>query len=202
MQNTYSLCYSDVAPDVWAALAKIERTGWVMRGISDPETVQEHTLALIRLAEEIHTIGEYKANGLFQILEVHDWPEAIVGDEVIIEYDEEKRRRLKVLKNRKEVEAMKEITRPLGEVGKEINALWLRYENSSDETAQFAKELDKYQAVEQALTYEIEQNKNGIYYEFLDYLQNSITSEVLKEKLYLLEQKAHDHGIERKCVEK
>jgi len=41
------------APAVWGVLAEIKRTGWVMRGVHNSETVQQHTLELIRLTDEI-----------------------------------------------------------------------------------------------------------------------------------------------------
>ncbi|MFA6534106.1 MAG: hypothetical protein WCT37_02950 [Patescibacteria group bacterium] len=42
----------DSAAAVVAGLYKIPRTGWVKRGVKNPETVGEHTEALIALAEE------------------------------------------------------------------------------------------------------------------------------------------------------
>lgn len=34
-------------------LDQIPRTGWVKRGVKDPETVWEHTLSLVQLASEV-----------------------------------------------------------------------------------------------------------------------------------------------------
>ena len=121
--SQYQLIYNKYAPHIWQALGEIERTGWVMREVRNPESVQEHTLALIRLAYEIPGLEKNRQDKLCAILEVHDWPEAIVGDEVILEYDEVEKRRRKQKKHQREEEAMKQICAPLGAAGDEIFAL-------------------------------------------------------------------------------
>ena len=37
------------APEVYEALHKLKRTGWVQRGVENPESVKEHTEALENL---------------------------------------------------------------------------------------------------------------------------------------------------------
>jgi len=75
-----------VAPEVYVALHSLKRTGWVNRGVKNPESVKEHTEALIRIAREVEgLLTMEEKDGLFEMLEVHDWPEAIHGDEVILE---------------------------------------------------------------------------------------------------------------------
>lgn len=67
--------------------------------------------------------------------------------------------------------------------------LWLRFETSEDPSASFARQLDKYQAVEKAFEYEKEKGI-PMFREFLDHVRacNSITHPVLLKKLELLEQ--------------
>lgn len=73
-----------VAPHVYELLDGVNRTGWVNRNVENPETVKEHTEALLKLADEmLEYLTPEETDGLLEMLEVHDWPEAIHGDEVI-----------------------------------------------------------------------------------------------------------------------
>ncbi len=193
---TYQLMYAPLAPAVWQRLGEIPRTGWVMRGVTQPETVQEHTLALIRLAEEAD-FATARADGLCEILEVHDWPEAIVGDEVILVWnDEAKKQQLKTAKHEREQAAMQSICAELGVPGEAMYALWDRYEAGVDPTARLAKELDKYQSVELALAYEMTQNISGLFKEFRDYLLPVFTHSAILTRLRELEAQAAAVGID------
>lgn len=69
---------------LFASLAQTSRTGWVQRGVKDPESVAEHIygcwlLGTFLLPEE----GEhehYRKNDVLQMLLLHDLPEAVTGD--------------------------------------------------------------------------------------------------------------------------
>ena len=181
------LKFAPFAPDVWNALGALKRTGWVQRGVNKPETVQDHTISLINIANSISgSLSPEEKDGLTDILEVHDWPEAIHGDEVVLSDDENKLKLLKAIKFGNEKKAMASICEKIGEKGKEIMSLWLRYETSSDKAAQFAKQLDKYQAVELALEY---QKTQGIplFTEFLEHARKSITHPILVKRIESLE---------------
>ena len=181
-----ALKYAHLVPHIWEALANLQRTGWVMRKVQNPESVQEHTIALKKLASELASsltdFTEEEKEDLFDMLEVHDWSEAIIGDEVIYTYDVEEKKKLKEAKFQREKETMAEISGQLGEVGKKIFDLWMRFETSDDQVAQFARELDKYQAIEKAMEY---QKAQGIplFQEFYDYSSPSITHPVIMERM-------------------
>ncbi len=192
-----SLTYADKVPFVWDALKKLERTGWVNRGIKNPETVAEHTIALRELAFELPKLTDEEKDGLLDMLEVHDWPEALCGDEVIIEEDVVKRAELKRAKMAREDEAMKTICKPLGDIGKEIYTLWIRHETSKDPAAILGREIDKYQAIEQALVYEKMCAVPNLFEEFLRYTRPYITHPVLLDRLTQLEQ---DYATYRRTV--
>ena len=66
------LKFAHLAPEAWDELGKLERTGWVKRGVKNPETVQQHTIALINLAAEIEGLSEAEREGLCDMLEIHD----------------------------------------------------------------------------------------------------------------------------------
>jgi putative hydrolase of HD superfamily len=186
-ENTPELKFASIALDVWSALDKIERTGWVMRGVKNPETVQSHTVSLRNIAASILELKDEEREGLLDMLEVHDWPEVINGDEVILSVDEEELKTLKASKFEKEQIALTSICEKLEEKGKEIVDLWLRFETSNDPAAVFARQLDKYQAIEQALEYEKEQGI-PLFKEFLDYGRRNINHPFLLDRIKRLEE--------------
>lgn len=186
-KKTPDLKFAHVAPDVWKTLGALKRTGWVRRGVTDPESVQEHIISLRDIAASLDGLSVAEKDGLLDMLEVHDWPEAIHGDEVVVSDDDEELRRLKAAKFINEKIALETICKDLGEKGKEIMTLWLRFESAGDDAAKFAKQLDKYQAVEKALTYEREQGIS-LYEEFLRHSRKLISHPILLKKIQKLEQ--------------
>lgn len=174
-----------VAPKVYESLHELKRTGWVDRGVENPESVKEHTEALIVLATELsELLTPEETDGLIEMLEVHDWPEAIHGDEVILELEPDDRKVLKEAKFENERRALQTICDDLPN-GKEIMDLWLRFETSDDPAAVFGRQLDKYQAVEKALEFEEEQGIK-LFDEFLMYSINFIDHPVLLERIEAL----------------
>lgn len=170
------------APQVYALLQGVERTGWVERGVKNPETVKEHTEALLKLGNELlDFLKEEETDGLLDMLEVHDWPEAIHGDEVVlITPDDDKKTELEE-KFKNEARALEELCKDLPN-RQEIIDLWYRFETSNDPAAVFARQLDKYQAIEKAWEYEQVQ---GIllFEEFLTYSITFIKHPVLLERI-------------------
>lgn len=185
-EKSPELKFAHLAPEVWKNLGELPRTGWVNRGVKNPESVQEHTIALRNIAASLEGLTEQEKEGLLDMLEVHDWPEAIHGDEVILSVDKDKLESRKAKKFEKEQMALALICDALGDKGKEIMDLWLRFETSSDVAALFAKQLDKYQAVEKALEYEKEQGI-PLFKEFLEYSRKDISHPILLERIQKLE---------------
>ena len=182
IEKIIELKFANLAPGVWKALADLKRTGWVKRGVENPESVQEHTISLLKLASSFEDLSDTEKDGLLEMLEVHDWPEALHGDEAIITKDPEERARLKAIKFDKEHEALKTICGPLGVSGDKILNLWLRFEKSPDEAATFARQLDKYQAIEKAFEYEKSQGLL-LFKKFYDGDIERITHPILVERL-------------------
>jgi len=189
MSNKKSvLKLENVAPEVYRSLQDLKRTGWVEKGVENPESVKEHTEALVKLAEElIPYLTEEETDGLIDMLEIHDWPEAIHGDEVILELNPHDRKTLINAKFDNERKALAQTCDSLPG-GEEIMALWLRFENSSDPAAEFGRQLDKYQAVEKALEYEQTQGI-ALFDEFLTYSINFINHPVLLQRIEQLKLK-------------
>ena len=174
-----------IAPEVYKSLHELKRTGWVEMGVENPESVKEHTESLVALAMELsELLSEEERDGLIEMLEVHDWPEAIHGDEVILELNPDDRKVLKDTKFENEKKALQKICSDLPN-GEEIMSLWLRFETSDDPASVFGRQLDKYQAVEKALEFEEEQGID-LFDEFLTYSINFIHHPVLLERIEAL----------------
>ncbi len=69
---------------LFANLAHISRTGWVQRGVKDPESVAEHIYGCFLLATfllpETDDNEDYDKQTVLQMLLLHDLPEAVTGD--------------------------------------------------------------------------------------------------------------------------
>ncbi len=185
-KNKIKLKYAHLAPEIWTELSKMPRTGWVDRHVENPESVQQHTLALKRLvlelSEKLEEFSDEDKQDLLDMLEIHDWSEAIDGDEVIYTFDEEKKKTKKELKFLREKKTMEHICEPLGEEGQKIMALWMRFETSDDQAASLARQLDKYQAMEQAAEYERAQGI-PLFKEFFEYSKKDVIHPLLWERL-------------------
>jgi 5'-deoxynucleotidase YfbR-like HD superfamily hydrolase len=164
------LRYETEASDIYAKLKNIPRTGWVIRGVEHPETVYDHTVSLVQLANDLAQNFELtpaELDDLTHILEVHDWAEAIVGDEFIPNEDAHNYQTKKKLKAKREHEALQQLLDGKN-YKKTVEKLFERYETSTDNIATLAKEIDKYQALELALAYEKEQGI-PLFTEFYEY---------------------------------
>jgi 5'-deoxynucleotidase YfbR-like HD superfamily hydrolase len=188
MNQTHDvLQFKTSARAVYDALSQLPRTGWVRHCVHKPESVMEHTEAVLLLAKEMWPLlREEEKNDLLIMLEVHDWPEALCGDEVILEIEPNERRVLKAVKFDKERSAMERICSTLKD-GEMLNAYWLRFELSDDPAACFARQLDKYQALEKASEYERAQNI-PLFDEFYTFTKHFISHPLLLARVELLRQ--------------
>jgi len=192
-QDIPPLSFAELSPDTWNALAELPRAGWVKRGVENPESVQEHIIALRRVASTLADIPEADMRDLLDMLEVHDWPEAIHGDEIIAGAVPEERQKLEEAKFEKEQQALVSICEGLGPAGQRIVELWLRFEKGEDEIASLARQLDKFQAVAKALEYEKASGKL-IFLDFYTYAQNHVTHPQLVDRMEKLKEEWGMHN--------
>ncbi|MFA6534105.1 MAG: HD domain-containing protein [Patescibacteria group bacterium] len=116
------------------------------------------------------------------MLQVHDWPEHFVGDQITVSASTATRQRLKADKYIQEDQAMKRICADLGPEGKINYELWLEFEAGETPEGDFAKQLDRLQAMLQAEKYE-KVGEPVVAQEFIDYDRDEITHPLLKEML-------------------
>ena len=134
-------------------LKTTKRTGWVLRGVHNPESVADHMyrMSLMSMIASFSN-GALDTNRCIKLALVHDLAEAKVGD--ITPHcgvsDEEK--------YRLELQTMEQISQMLGGNmgGDEILALWKEYEEGTTEEAKLLKDLDKIEMILQAQEYEAE----------------------------------------------
>lgn len=169
---------------IWSALEAIPRTGWVQWNIPNPENVAEHILAIRKLAVSFKSdlnLTEDELDDLLAIIEVHDWPEIITGD-IVVMGNEVDASELSHSKKQQERFAMEDICRNILR-GDEVLALYTRYEKGEDKVSKYAKELDKLQAVILAAQYHKQYDRPGIVEEFYEYSKKRITTPNLIERL-------------------
>ncbi len=148
-----------------AVLKVLPRTGWLLAGVTQPESVADHTwgTALLALVLAAEVNRDPAAHGLdapldsgrvVQIAVVHDLAECQVTDLP--------RRATQLLgkevKARAETAALIELSRLAPNV--ELIALWREYDERSTPEGRLVGDADKLEMVCQALTYERSGNRN------------------------------------------
>ncbi len=125
-------------------LKNIKRTGWIVQGIKNPESVADHSYRTVILSMVLARKFSLNQNKIIKMALIHDLAESITGD-IVLEKGNNKISSKKD-KFQKEELAMKKIFSNLEE-GKEYYELWLDYENQKSKEAKFLKQLDKLEMV-------------------------------------------------------
>lgn len=138
--------------EIFNSLHQLARTGYVDRGIENPETVGEHTDELVILAHKYFR----KIKDLDVMMIIHDWPESDekVGDLRTDKNCPADKRISGIEKYLREREAMKKICSKLGKQGVYFFSLWEEFEKQETHRAKIAKQLDKFQMVMKAIEYQ------------------------------------------------
>ncbi|KAL7523964.1 hypothetical protein ACHAXR_001412 [Thalassiosira sp. AJA248-18] len=136
-------------------LKTTKRTGWVMRGVHNPESIADHMyrMSLMSMIASFSN-GALDTNRCIKLALIHDLAEAKVGDITphcgVSEED----------KHALELSTMEQIREMLGPMmgGDEMLALWKEYEEGTTEEAKLLKDLDKIEMILQAQEYEAEES--------------------------------------------
>ena len=153
-------------------LKTVARQGWVDRGVTAPESVADHTYRAVMLAWTLGAAAGLDVNHLIKLVLVHDLAEARAGDVTPYEgllaenRDPEIVRRWRELltpeqlaaakreKHARERAALTEMVRALPEpLATELQALAEDYDARSSAEGRFAAEIDKVEALLQAVEY-------------------------------------------------
>ncbi|XP_055635050.1 5'-deoxynucleotidase HDDC2 isoform X2 [Toxorhynchites rutilus septentrionalis] len=140
----------------------IKRTGWVLRNVSECETISGH---MYRMGMMSFLLDSNQAIDRIRVMElalVHDLAESIVGD--ITPYCGISREE-KLLR---EFAAMSEIAELLGPTKEKLLELFNEYEEGKTAEAKFVKDLDRLDMIMQAFEYEKRDNCPMKHQEFFD----------------------------------
>jgi putative hydrolases of HD superfamily len=148
-----------------ATLKMLPRSGWLLAGVAQPESVADHSLATALLALTLVALvnDDLASNGLSepldagrvaQIAVVHDLAESVVTDLP---------RRVtqllgKDVKHQAEAQALTQLTRDLPAC--DFMALWREYSESATPEGRLVHDADKLEMIHQALAYERAGNQN------------------------------------------
>ena len=149
--------------EIAAKLKEVERTGWVERGVKNPESSSEHSfmvaLMVLILGRNVSR-DTFNRSGKGRKLDrekalkmaiIHDLPEAIVGDIISKENWEEGGHMWGHEKASKERPAARKLASLSGE--KEILELWNEFEEQKTPEARFVKDVDRLATIFQAVEY-------------------------------------------------
>lgn len=152
------------------------RTGWLFKGVTDPESVASHVWGvkfLCLLYAEEADVDEGKA---VKMAVVQDLPEAKTGD-LVSEKHADRYERTDEEKEELERKAMHEL--PPEDRFDEIIGLWEEYQERETEVAKFVKDMDMIDMCIQALKYEKEERRSPEkdMEEFFDYTEERLNTD-------------------------
>jgi 5'-deoxynucleotidase YfbR-like HD superfamily hydrolase len=128
------------------ALKSLPRTGWLRAGISDPESVAEHSFRTAFIAMLIGDALELDTKKLLKMALLHDLPEILTGD--ITPHD----KLSTTMKSENEHAAIKQLLKGIPG-GKNYIDLWIEFENQNSQEAKIIKAIDKFEMLVQAVEY-------------------------------------------------
>ena len=129
-------------------LKALKRTGWVQRGVKDPETVASHSYAVALLSMIIADLRGLDTLDAVRMALIHDLAESAIGD-----LTPEMKAGLKDLEERERrffQDLVKLVPRELAETY--LNS-WERFSRGEDEVSRLVREVDKLERGLQAVRY-------------------------------------------------
>ena len=165
-------------------LKRIKRTGWVLKGIKDPESVSDH---IYRAAVMCMTLGKKRNLNMSKLLSmtlIHDLGEVATAD---IRYEEGgKIIASEQAKNQIEEDILKGILPLTGEKDYYLS-LWQEFRHQTSPEAKFLKQVEKLEMVLQALEYQESGIKKNKLDEFFENARKYISDPEIKELLREIE---------------
>jgi putative hydrolase of HD superfamily len=129
-----------------------KRTGWILRGLTDVESVADHSWRMALMVLLLGSSAGIDSQRAMSIAVVHDLAEALVGDIAPGQgVDKATKRLLEADAINSIVGHMSADNAPLGQ---HVRDLWLEYEAAQTAEAVFVKDVDKLEMILQAREYE------------------------------------------------
>ncbi|CAD6996650.1 unnamed protein product [Ceratitis capitata] len=143
-------------------LKHTKRTGWVLRNVSDPESISGHMYRMSMMTFLLDGSEGLNQIRCMELALVHDLAESVVGDLTpfcgVSKAD----------KRAMEFKAMEDICKLIEPRGKRIMELFEEYEAGESAESKFVKDLDRLDMVMQAFEYEKRDNCLLKHQEFFD----------------------------------
>jgi len=175
-------------------LKQVKRQGWIERGVQHPESVAEHSFMLALMAMLFAEKEKLNVNKAVQMALVHDLPEALCGD-IASRAKEEQQQCSNKEKHEREEKALKEILKNLdSKTAKKILSLWHEFEQRKSREAKLVYELDRLEAIFQAVEYERKGNFTVSLQEFYDFADARLKNKLLREMFELLMKERRNKG--------
>lgn len=130
------------------------RTGWVVRGVENPESVAAHTWGVSLLCLCYGPEADVDVDRAIRLAIVHDIAEVETGDIAMRAVDAEQEQS-RAGKERLEADAMEVLDSVVD--GDEIRSLWEEYEDRETPEAVFVKDMDVVEMCLQVVAYERDQ---------------------------------------------
>jgi len=159
-------------------LKQIARTGWVRRGVKNPESVAEHTYRVALMSAIIGDILNLDSEKMMKMALLHDLAESIIGDKTpqdinLIGTEQFRNRENKI---------MNDIISLLPEnIREEYIRIWTEFRDESSEEGRVVREIDKLEMIFQALEYEQEGTSPELLNEFWDSVKSKIKTPLIKK---------------------
>jgi len=139
-------------------LKKIPRTGWLQHGITNVESVAEHSYRVTIIAYLLAKDLECDTQKLIQMALIHDLAEILTGD-IVFEHGFNVDLKKKFEKDNLERAAMKDLS---SMVTTDFSKLWEEFTAQKTNEARILKQIDKLEMAIQALEYENSRNPNHL----------------------------------------
>lgn len=163
-------------------LKRIKRSGWVLRGVNNSESIADHSFRLALIAWFLGKKKKLDIKKIIKMALLHDLCEIYAGDTTPYDkilfnnktllIDKKKRRKLFAdwprfsqkekkeffnEKYKKETQALKKLTTKLAvDLREEIRHLWRDYENGLTKEGRFVRQVDRIENLLQAFEYKKE----------------------------------------------
>lgn len=191
-------------------LKKMPRSGWILRGLKNPETIAAHTFRMAFMAWLLGQQKKLNVNKILKISLIHDICEVYAGDttpyHLLLPKDKKewkkitqkwprfsKKEKEKFFHNKynKEYRALKKLISKLPLViKKEIRNLWFDYERGLTAEGRFVRQIDRVENLLQALEYWQKEKKFAIEPWWVQ-IEELIDDPILIKFLKSLEKKFH-----------
>lgn len=173
-------------------LKRVQRTGWVLKGVKDIESVAEHTWRVAMLALVLAPELGLDQLKLVKMALIHDLGEVGIGD---IKWESGK----KVIgsQKKKHIDEEKVISQMFADNPnfQEYIQLWQEFNHQQTREARIVKQLDKLEMVIQALEYEKEGYPSEWFDEFWENAEKYLKNQELEPFFVFLKKKRKNEEI-------